>query len=218
MKFTFGIITTNKIDNKVFDSIYKQQIPKFEIIVVGGNNTSNSNLIHIPFNENEGKFTKKKNIITKEAKYENIVFMHDYISLDDNWYKGFKNFNNNWDVCMNKIYNTDKSRYRDWVLYDDPKVNWPGGGYPQIHGNNGHSMILPPYNYPSTKYMTISGAYWVAKKYVMQQQPLDESLGWGEGEDAEWSKRILSKFKYKMNVNSSVTLLKNKRLSAKYLD
>jgi hypothetical protein len=58
----------------------------------------------------------------------------------------------------------------------------------------------------------------VSKKHVMQQQPLDESLGWGEGEDAEWSKRILLKYEYKMNTYSSVMLLKNKRLSAKHWD
>ena len=218
MEFTFGIITTGKLNPTILDSIYHQNIPKFEIIIVGGENHMGLNLKHIPFNEKKYKFTKKKNLITQEAKYENIVFMHDYIFLDYDWYKGFKKFGNDWDVCMNKIFNTDKSRYRDWVLYDDPKINWPGGGYPQIHGNNGHSMVLPPYDYPSTKYMTISGAYWVSKKHVMQQQPLDESLGWGEGEDAEWSKRILLKYEYKMNTYSSVMLLKNKRLSAKHWD
>ena len=33
--------------------------------------------------------SKKKNIITQNAKYENIVYMHDYIVLDNNWYKGY---------------------------------------------------------------------------------------------------------------------------------
>lgn len=32
---------------------------------------------------------QKKNIIVLNAKYENIVLLHDYVKLGDNWYKGF---------------------------------------------------------------------------------------------------------------------------------
>ena len=48
--------------------------------------------------------------------YENIVYMHDYIVLDDNWYNGFLNYGNNFDIIVNKIINSDGSRFRDWIL------------------------------------------------------------------------------------------------------
>lgn len=219
MKFTFGIITSNKVDQRILDSIHNQLIKDYEIIVVGGENVYD-NVIHIPFDDTikPGWITKKKNIITNHAKYENIVFMHDYICLNKNWYKGFKKFGNEWDICMNIIYNSDGSRFRDWIAYDDPNINWPGKGYPNIHGNSGHRMILPSYNYNKFQYMTISGTYWVVKKHVMQQQPLDETLLWAQGEDAEWSKRVLTKYEYRMNTLSSVHTLKAKTLSADYLD
>ena len=65
--------------------------------------------------------------------------------------------------------------------------------------------------------MYISGGYWVAKKKFMLANPLDESLRWGESEDVEWSLRIRDKFKYVMNINSTVKTIKQKKLSANLL-
>ena len=39
---------------------------------------------------------------------------------------------------------------------------------------------------------------------------LKESLNWGQGEDVEWSKRIRNITDFKMNMYSSVKLLKSK--------
>jgi hypothetical protein len=46
---------------------------------------------------------------------------------------------------------------------------------------------------------------------------LDENFSWGESEDVEWSKKIRNNFKYIMNENSIVHLLKQKMLSATYV-
>ena len=51
---------------------------------------------------------EKKNIITDKSSFENIVFMHDYLLLHKNWYKGFVNFGNDFEIAMNKILNPDK--------------------------------------------------------------------------------------------------------------
>jgi len=138
------------------------------------------------------------------------------IYLDENWYEGFKEFGNDWDICMNVILNSDGSRFRDWCAWNDPQINWPGGGAPKTSGNAGHCIMLPPYGYNRYEFMYISGTYWIAKKHVMKDEPLDESIGWAEppGEDLEWSKRVLVKYKYKMNTLSAVHSLKNKKLSA----
>jgi hypothetical protein len=220
MKFTFGIITGGRVEDKVINSILDLKIPEFEIIIVGGDKPTKYSLIrHIPFDENKKKawITKKKNLIVKNATYENIVFMHDYVILDQNWYKGFKKFGNNFDVCMTQIKNLDGSRFRDWCSWDDPNLNYPNGGIPKGSGSN-HVIVLPSYSYDKKEHMYISGTYWVAKKSLMKQEPLNESLVWGESEDVEWSKRILPKFNYKMNTYSTVHLLKDKKLSAIYVD
>ena len=38
--------------------------------------------------------------------------------------------------------------------------------------------------------MYISGSYWVCKKHVMENFPLNDELLWGQGEDVEWSKIV----------------------------
>ena len=81
MDFTFGIITSNNIENlnKIIDSIEIQNISNYEIIIVGCNkifNLTNLNKLKrknctcIPFDESiyPGWITKKKNIITQNAK------------------------------------------------------------------------------------------------------------------------------------------------------
>jgi hypothetical protein len=115
MNFTFGIITELGVWEGVIESIVSQNIPNYEIIVVGGESFS-SNVKHIPFNETYKKdwITKKKNIITSEATYYNIVYMHDYYCLCEGWYDGFLKFGDSWDIAMNIVLNKDGSRFRDW--------------------------------------------------------------------------------------------------------
>lgn len=205
MDFTFGIITNGNNDNfikQIILDIRTLNIKNYEIIIVGGQNVYDEKIIHIPFDENIKKMwiTKKKNIITKEASFENIVYMHDYITLLSNWYEGFLKFGNDFKVCMTKISNTDGTRYRDWTLW--------GNDVNKIIIRN---ELLIPYNMTHlSKYMYFSGAYWVAKKDVMIEFPLDESLSWGEGEDVKWSFEVRNKYDFSINENSTAKLLKYK--------
>jgi hypothetical protein len=52
--------------------------------------------------------------------------------------------------------------------------------------------------------MYISGGFFIVKKHVMLEEPLDESRGWNEAEDVEWSLRIRDKYVMKCNKNSIV--------------
>jgi len=224
MEFTFGIITSGKnLDYAVVNSIYSQNIPKdkFEIIVVGGEYLSRyPNIIHIEFDESQKPMwiTRKKNLITKNAKFENIVFLHDYYILYDNWYQGFLNFGNDWDICMNQVLNLNHSRFRDWIICYDRELEDRDFSLDEVRGGR-PTRYLPPYDYNKTKNMYISGGYWVAKKQLMEEEPLNENLVWEQGEDYEWSERVLwsGKYNYKMNVHSTVQTLKDKRLSAELL-
>ena len=56
--------------------------------------------------------------------------------------------------------------------------------------------------------MYISGSYWIAKKDVMQEFPLNENLLWGMGEDVLWSKEVRNVHSFNMNSNSSVKIMK----------
>lgn len=211
MKFTFGIVTTDpSICNKHLTlsllSIENQLMEDFdyEVIIIGGSVTVKNELLTIiPFDESikDGWITKKKNLITKHAKYDNIVYMHDYISLEPDWYQGFKTFGDKFDICMTPIKNYDGSRFRDWTL-------WPHDITPD--GSPDGNSLLPYDVTDLSKYMYISGAYWIAKKHVMEEFPLNEELCWGESEDVEWSKRVRTKYNFSINPHSSVQLLKYK--------
>ena len=209
MKFTFGIITDGNSEdnlNKVIDSIESQNIKEYQIIIVGNSYISRDNTFIIPFNETirPSWITRKKNLITVNSRYENIVYTHDYVVFESDWYKGFLQFGENFNVCMNKFVNPDNSRFRDWVI-------WP-------HNDNFmDGIVLPnrecliPYDITHlSKYMYISGTYWVAKKSTMMEFPLNENLSWGQGEDVFWSKQVRQKYDFSINQFSTVKSLKFK--------
>lgn len=211
MKFTFGIITDGNSDTNlhlIIDSIENQNIPHtdYQVIVVGGKQLNRLNTFVVPFDESIRCrwITRKKNIITTSAWYENIVYLHDYITFEKDWYQKFIKFGNDFDICMNRIINPDGSRFRDWSI-------WP-------HNNNEmDNIVLPnrecliPYDITNlSKYMYISGSYWVAKKQVMLEYPLNENIMWGQGEDVDWSFKVREKYKFSINSHSVVKLLKYK--------
>ena len=216
---TFGIITYDGHDiymNKIIDSIRKECYDgHYEILIVGADHLNGiddliaNNVLHfIPYDRvlkdnNKAWLSRQKNLITQNAKYDIIVYMHDYIALHHEWMDGiiaYNSINPDWDVMMTRINNTDLTRYRDWVIWDDPQYK----GFPQT--------ALPPYSYNKTQFMYVSGAYWVAKKYVMIDLPLNEELFQCEGEDVEWSKRMRQKYKYVFNPYSQVDLLQYKHV------
>jgi hypothetical protein len=244
MQFTFGIITTNNSHavNLIIESIEKQNIPEYEIIIVGIDNIERKNTKCITFNENiyPGWITKKKNIITQEAVYENIVYMHDYIVLEDNWYTGFLNYGNDFDIIVNKIINSDGSRFRDWILnvhflkgmclqviQNVPTLNapdvWIKNGEDitcKLHIPNNVSTVFLEYDNNAEElqnYIYISGGFFICKKQVMLDFPLDEKLLHCQGEDVEWSQRVRTKYQFKFNKYSSVKLLKYKHITNTFL-
>jgi hypothetical protein len=196
----------------------------FEVIIVGDHLQPELHTKTIPFDETRrpGWITRKKNIITEQATYDNIVYMHDYFKLVPGFYKGFLKFGSDWDVAMNVIINKDGTRYRDWCIWDDPEFPPPWIQMEPFCGPAGKYRAgtnrIAPYDYTKTQYMYISGGYWVAKKRFMEKYPLDEKWGWGQAEDIEWSDRIREIADYRMNTLSAVKLLRYKDPVLKPLD
>lgn len=224
MEFTFGIVTDgNSIERikKIINDIRNQEIPNSQIIVVGGQEIEGIDWISFDETIKPKWITKKKNLITQHAKYENIVFMHDYVTLLPEWYLGMELFGNDWDICMTQIINSNNERYRDWCIWADKDyiLNDSYNNEPGVKSNI-IKRILPPYTYNKTQNMYISGAYFIVKKYVMEKYPLDESLVWGQGEDVKWSGQVLLEegYTYKMNIHSKAKLLKRKDRAAELLD
>ncbi len=216
MNFTFGIITEKDKDfqiHEIINSIESQNILDYEIIIIGniGDSIINRNLAKIKifsFNENikSGWITKKKNIIIEHSSKENIVFLHDYIKLEDNWYQGFQQLGNDFKIASNIMLDSEGLRQIDWALwFEDLSF------LPNFHTfKETHKFLLPYEINDLSRYMYICGSYWVAKRYVMQEFPLDENSVWGHGEDVEWSRRVRKKYNFTFNSNSTVRYLKAK--------
>jgi hypothetical protein len=220
MDMTFGILV-NPPNYKqlcfIVNSIINQQIPNYEILIIGSinldtlydnnhdidNNNEFKKIINIPFDEDikHAWITKKKNIINDNAKYDTVVFLHDYILFPLNWYNGMLEFNKRekgkWSICMTKIIDTNGKRWNDWITH-------------RASDEFGCWSVLAPYNYKNTHKMYVNGTYWISKKHVLEKYPLDISRAWGELEDVEWSTSWNKDLIYKMNTLSMVQLIRPK--------
>jgi hypothetical protein len=209
MNFTFGIVTSGQEDynvQQVINSIESLNIPEYEILVIGNSDVSRLRTKVIPFNENvKSKWiTKKKNLITENAKYNNIVYLHDYVLFQPDWYQGFLHYGEDYNVCMTRMLNKDGTRYRDWCIWPH-NDNFVDGLMTRQRG------CLIPYDMTHlSEYMYFSGTYWVGKKDVMTEFPLNENLCWGQSEDVDWSLRVRTKYNFSINKFSSVKLMKFK--------
>lgn len=197
--WTFGIITVYEDKDRlreIIDSIRNLNIPQYEILFVGGGDSEGiegPDIRKIDFDETvkDKWITRKKNIIAQEAKYENIVLMHDYHIFDPAWYEKFKEFGTDWEICSCPQYLITGSRNpMDWSLWDKP--------------GHGRAWSLNYNDWSQTQYMYISGGFFIVKRYVLLEEPLNEDLVWNQDEDVEWSYRVRNKYVMKCNGGSIV--------------
>jgi hypothetical protein len=204
MNFSFLICTHDPNSERIESSIATindLQIPKYEIIVVGGirkeKNIPNTNFID--FNEEVvGWLTRKKNIAAQAAQYENLCILHDYFAFDHGWYDGWNKKNQetpNWDIGSNAIKLLNGARdWSDWISWDHPKYR-KGRGIP--YEDQAHTM-----------FQFIAGHYFLVKREFFLKNPLNENLIQAQEEDVEWSLRVRNKAKIIFNSDSIVRHLK----------
>ena len=188
---SFIVVTSGSNDNglnEVIDSIEVLSIPEYEVIVVGGLTTTldRKNTIHVPFDENATPktwLTRKKNLGVQHSKYDVVVIMHDYYVFDANWYTEFEKFGLDWDICVHQSLHSAEQgsiRANGWRTGNIP-------GFPEIP----FCMSIPWDIDCFIPYMGIQGAYWVAKRQLMIDEPLNETRFMGEDDDTEWSERVV---------------------------
>lgn len=193
MNITFGIITDGNQPARVkrlVDSIKAINAP-CEIVLVGGKPIDG--VTHIPFDETACKdcICHKKNLITAHSQAEIIVYLHDYLEFEPDWWENFVSFGLDWDIQLNPIIMPNGKRYVDW--------------------RNCIDYSLEPYDKPFDDTMYINGAYWVAKKWVGESFPQNKSLRWKEFDEIDFSNRIKNaKLKVVMNTDSKVKTQYNK--------
>jgi len=201
MSWTFGIITSGVTPLHLklqIESIRKLNLDKYQILIVGGPQISGKDIKHLAFDESQvsGWITKKKNLVARNADFENLIVAHDYIGFHQDWAAGFEIFGSDWDVCMTRVEDIAGRRFYDWVYWDCP--------------DTARYSAVPYDEVSNTNMQFIPGGYFVTKTSFFSEHPLNESLAWGESEDVEWSLRVRSA-NYRMNPFSRVRHLKRHR-------
>jgi hypothetical protein len=190
MNLTFGVITAFEDLprlTEVVNSILVLNVPNSEILMVGSYPDTQNSIPTFPGVKNlmcDGWITHKKNLIARLAEYETLVLLHDYFVLDPSWYQAYQEFGYDWDVCSNPQYLIGGQRhFTDWVM---------DVGDTDEHGN----ARLPMYyslNYDDwthTQRQYISGGFFLVKRQLLRDNPLNEEMKPGSPEDLEWSRRI----------------------------
>ncbi|MBI2268238.1 MAG: hypothetical protein HYU80_02180 [Candidatus Blackburnbacteria bacterium] len=178
-KWTFGMITKgerNEWIEEIIQAIHKQKVPQYEIIVCGTyHGRKERNFIYIPFKERDDKgwITKKKNLIVRQARYENLCILHDRIVLGDDWFKGVKKYGNCFELmCVKQTLRGSSLRTGDWITYGGSTLDMPYG--------------ISKLDYEDwDEYVYVGGMLTILKKHIALEAPWDETRYWGEFEDVE---------------------------------
>ena len=183
---------------EILAAIRAQKIPHYEVIVCGTyRDRQEKNFTYIPFKDRDDKgwITKKKNMIAREAKYENLCIIHDRIVLDKNWFSGMKKYGNCFEFLGNKqIVKGTNQRAGDWLTYGSKKLDSP------------YQISQLAYQ-DWDEYIYVSGQLYVLKKSIWNMCQLDETRYWGE-EDVELSFRARDLgYLIRFNEHSSCTAL-----------
>ena len=227
--------------NKIIDTIQTNNIDSdcYQVLIIGGKQRefNRRNSVLIPFNQQIKKYpwvTKKKNIITECAKYDNIVYSHDYYGYPSNWYSNIVQFSskNDWDIYMNRLLFRDrKTRSVDWActrnyidyqtcmkLFQGKKVYSLAKKvlkmqYLNYGGYIDNRTFFLPYERSYSKFQIICGTWWVAKKSTMLKFPLDQQLTWHMMQDNKFTIDALhlGNSKLLMDVNNYAYMLKEKK-------
>jgi len=177
MSISFCIITGGKrpdIINTVIKSIKAQNIPTYEIIIVGEYQAAPDDIIYIEACESAagGRLGEMRNKAVARSRYENIVILDDDIILSLDWYTAFRSFEKPFDILTSQVRVPDGGRYFDHATTGGPRGN----------------IILKEDEDDSYVYMT-GGGGWVMKDYVARKVQWDPHKAFYEEEDVDFSRK-----------------------------
>ena len=188
LSISFGIKTNRKKEWRlaaVVASMLAQTVDpgQSEILITGdtdftlidGEMARRVTLLPDPDSAANGRLATMMNRLAGAARHPWICLTDDDILLTDGWYEKVCHFieaHPDVDVCSFPIRNTDGSRFWDWAIYD-------GGPY-----------LIDPVAADQRLYIT--GGMVLMKREVWEAQKWDETRGFYEFEDVEWSQRVVA--------------------------
>lgn len=189
--WSFGIISNGKRPDfilQLIDSITKQNIIRCEVILCGHIDVETEKEIkkrEIKFAyyamsefDSLGWITRKKNIVMENAKYSNVMILHDRFVLHPLWHESMKKYGNTFEVLACRNENSKGKRITDWVHIKNV--------FSQTKNFSVDYGQLRPYLLDSkdwSRTSMISGGVTIIKRSVWKIVKWDERRFWIEQED-----------------------------------
>ena len=225
-KISFCILSNelapNNLLNSLIESIHKQNISDYEILIAYSDgkiikNTNYKNINYFPVKKQSSRVNHnkkleqhiKRKIMISHAKYENIIFLKDYHILHKNWYTNIKIYNEDFKVIVGKILFQDNTRYLDRCV----------GGY--NHENYDYrNGILIPYEINDCGIlkkldMYVSGGTFLVKKSLINK--LFKKFQKHEFiKDYDICKFVFTRINYEITLSDSIIISRKQNLTPKY--
>lgn len=190
---------------RIIDSIISNQIVESELLIVGPKPgiPLPEWVRHIPFSEDpvDCRFPicAKKNLAAREARFENLLIIHDRIYLHPEWYAAMKGFRTDWQALSFPCapHGTEGIRMADWTIassssyqaIDAARLSQYHLSYPFNFRDFAHRNI----SYDDCSPLPVlNGACFAVRRSMFLEHPLPEWLHWAEIEDGHWSMQIFN--------------------------
>ncbi|MBD8495219.1 hypothetical protein IFR09_23740 [Pseudomonas syringae] len=208
--WTFGIPVGPEdatVLNAVVQRILEIDLPHKEILLCGtpGSNFAYFNKVRIVGEDIPAppiQICKKKNRLAQEARYSNLVILHDRVFLPRHFGDMIRRFGPRYPLMTLQSMFFDNRvslhprRYSDFCT----AMGEIAQGLQGLHRSNGRSVTIAPAIFPdiektglpygnpmrySKDMMYPTGSLYICRKAVWNAWPLDEALYWSELEDVE---------------------------------
>lgn len=181
--FSFGIITNGKRNEKLarlLETIRMQNLAsdQYEILIAGcvDDIRDSEDVTRFPMDQAaaEGRLGAMRNVLAKAAAFNKFVCLDDDFLLHPHWAEAVMEVDGDFDLATGIILNPDLSRYCDWVSLIE------------------NYTFLRAYHEMFDKCQYMTGGYGIYKDYVFVDQCWDDHLGFYQGEDVSFSKRLFN--------------------------
>jgi hypothetical protein len=177
--YSFCIIAGGRRYHKLqqlIDSIHRQRIHTYEIIVVGDAD-DRPDVIYVPMKDaaKAGRTNLLRDTAGQRSKYDCIVFLDDDIILTPSWFEGVSRIASTSDLIATQLLNLDGTRHWDWSTVGGPR---------------GHALL--EYK-DSDVFAYLPGGLTVVHACVWETVRWDSNLGYGQKEDVVFSRTAFMK-------------------------
>ena len=189
--WSFGLVTSGNDQAVILKNVQlikSFNIPKYEILVCCPKGIIDEEGFRILddrclWTDDRIPVSAKKNLIAKEAKFNNLIIFHDRIIFSDFFYRELAKLLSAYDVVCFPIFDIESKTRRliDWVA-----LAWDTNDYKKS------KSILLPYTYWSPE-IYLNGGLLCIKRHFYLDVLQNTNLHWGEMEDVDFSRRLFLK-------------------------